>query len=106
MSRGEEIVLLEGGGALCAPPLASNPGPHHFDLLDLREEGLWKLPAILEIVRSMDRFDRSFSPFFTLTVARVRMPCYEMSRAYITGLQLVGFCEHRHRACKRWRHKT
>ena len=34
-----------------------------------------------------------FSPFFTLTVARV--PCYEMSRAYITGIQLVGFCEHR-----------
>ena len=33
-----------------------------------------------------------FSPLFTLTVARV--PCYEMSRAYITGLQLVGFCEH------------
>ena len=25
---------------------ASNPGPHHFDLLDLREEGLGKLPAI------------------------------------------------------------
>ena len=34
-----------------------------------------------------------FSPFFTLTVARV--PCYDMSRAYITGLQLAGFCEHR-----------
>ena len=43
--------------------LASNPGPHHFDLLDLREEGLGKLPAILEIVRSMDRFDRSFHRF-------------------------------------------
>ena len=43
--------------------LASNPGPHHFNLLDLREEGLGKLPAILEIVRSMDRFDRSFHRF-------------------------------------------
>ena len=40
-----------------------HPGPHHFDLLDLREEGLGKLPAILEIVRSMDRFDRSFHRF-------------------------------------------
>ena len=26
--------------------LASNPGPHHFDLLNLREEGLGRLPAI------------------------------------------------------------
>ena len=43
--------------------LASNLGPHHFDLLDLREEGLGKLPAILEIVRLMDRFDRSFHRF-------------------------------------------
>ena len=30
----------------CRRSLASNPGPHHFDLLDLREEGLGKLPAI------------------------------------------------------------
>ena len=43
--------------------LASNLGPHHFDLLNLREEGLGKLPAILEIVRSMDRFDHSFHRF-------------------------------------------
>ena len=67
-------------------PLASNPGPHHLDLLDLREEGLGKLPVILESVKSMDRF---VSPFFTLSVTHV--PCYDMSRAYITGLQLVGF---------------
>ena len=69
---------------------ASNPGPYHFDLLDLREKDLGKLPAILEIVRSMDRFDCSFHCFFTLTVARV--PCYEMSRAYITGQLLATTC--------------
>ena len=35
-----------------------------------------------------------FSPFFTLTVARV--PCYEMSRAYHwPTTELVGFCEYR-----------
>ena len=44
-------------------PLASNPGPYHFDLLDFREKDLGKLPAILEFVRSMDRFDRSFHRF-------------------------------------------
>ena len=43
--------------------LASNPGPYHFDLLDLREEGLGKLLAILEIVRSTDRFDPRFHRF-------------------------------------------
>ena len=30
--------------------LASNPCPHHFDLLDLREEGLGKLPAIFGLL--------------------------------------------------------
>ena len=43
--------------------LASNPGPYYFDLLDLREKGLGKLPTSLEVVRSMDRFDCSFHRF-------------------------------------------
>ena len=35
---------------LSCAALASNPGPHHFDLLDLREEGLGKLPAIFGLL--------------------------------------------------------
>ena len=68
---------------------ASNPGPYHFRSTRPSWKGTGKTAGHLCNVRSMDRFDRSFSRFFTLTVARV--PCYEMSRAYITGLQLVGW---------------
>ena len=37
---------MKGGGG----GVASNPGPHHFDLLDFREEGLGKLPAIFGLL--------------------------------------------------------
>ena len=41
------------------------------------------------------RFDRSFHRFSLCELTVVHVPCYEMSRAYITGLQHVGFTIHR-----------
>ena len=43
---------MQKRGSMSVPrdTLASNPGPHHFDLLDLREEGLGKLPAIFGLL--------------------------------------------------------
>ena len=75
-------------------PIASNPGPHHFDLLDLREEGLGKLPAILEIVRSMDRFDCRFHRF-SLWPSLACPATRWVVLTSLSGLQHVGFCEHR-----------
>ena len=54
-----------------ATNLASNRGPHHVDLLDLREEGLGKLPAILEIVRSMEPISWRFTVIFTCDTMHV-----------------------------------
>ena len=68
--------------------VASNPGPHHFDP---SARPSWRGPGKTAGHLGNCKVDGSvrsqFSPFFTLTVARV--PCYEMSRAYITNLLLV-----------------
>ena len=68
--------------------LASNPSPHHFDP---SARPSWRGPGKTAGHLGNCKVDGSvrsqFSPFFTLTVARV--PCYEMSRAYITNLLLV-----------------
>ena len=68
--------------------IASNPGPHHFDP---SARPSWRRPGKTAGHLGNCKVDGSvrsqFSPFFTLTVARV--PCYEMSRAYITNLLLV-----------------
>ena len=67
-------------------------------VLDLREEGLGKLPAILEIVRSMDRFDRSFHRFslwLSLACPATRWVVLTSLTYCWYWLQHVGFCEHR-----------
>ena len=70
--------------------LASNPGPHHFDP---SARPSWRGPGKTAGHLGNCKVDGSvrsqFSPFFTLTVARVPCACYEMSRAYITNLLLV-----------------
>ena len=80
--------------SVAQPKFPSVPGPCPFDLLDLREKGLGKLPAILEIVRSMDRFDRSFHRFShwpSLACPATRW----IVLTSLSGLQHVGFCERR-----------
>ena len=75
--------------------LASNPGPHHFDP---SARPSWRGPGKTAGHLGNCKVDGSvrsqFSSFFTLTVARV--PCYEMSCAYITvWATTCRFCEHR-----------